>query len=572
MEDSKFFKVCFALALALGASNVLAVDACNESAGHSGRGTKAPDSNGSTIIEKATSTDYSYTWWYNAGDNAMTYYEDGSFSVQWAGNAADGTFLGGVGLSFDSLQSYKDVGQLDADFNFTKSGSVDDYAYIGVFGMSASLTREFLIIEDWFVEPNAGYLGEKKGEISVDGATYDIYFSTVNRIDKLGQGNLQRVFSVRRSARQCGHIDISAHFKKWEELGFNVSPLAYVWLYAEGSSDWESGSVDFTYAKVSQSPSADTSKSSNSSNSGSGQGIQGPVRDSAGTTVVYSVGGTNGGPIGNSGYHYEVWSNKDGGSITYYDDGSFTAEWDNLDDFLAGAGLLYDSDKTYKEFEPFSADFEFTKSGAAGYSFIGVHGWTKNPLVEYYVVEDQFTRSDWPKLGKKQGEFTVDGDIYDVYTMYYVPSVYDTQAYWVVYSVRRNFRQSGHVDISAHFEKWKELGVALGGIYDVKLAAMTGGAGAGSVAYTTVKVTEGSYAPSSDSTFEEFSTTKLASPVKLISTEGPFRVFDMQGHFLGSVEFPKGMDVSDVLKARFGKAGIYFIKNGNFSQKVSVNK
>lgn len=39
-----------------------------------------------------------------------------------------------------------------------------------------------------------------------------------------------------------------------------------------------------------------------------------------------------------------------------------------------------------------------------------------------------------------------------------------------------------------------------------------------------------------------------------------------------SVEFPKGMDVSDVLKVRFGKTGIYFIKNGNFSQKVPVIK
>lgn len=553
MEDSKFFKVCFALALALGASNVLAVDACNEIGGHSGSGTKAPDSNGSSIVEKIASTDYTYTWWYSAGDNAMTYYEDGSFSVRWSGSA-DGAFLGGVGLSFDSLQSYENAGQLDANFNFTKSGSVDDYAYIGVFGMSASLTREFLIIEDWFVEPNAEYLGEKKGEITVDGATYDIYFSTVNRIDKFGQGNLQRVFSVRRSARQCGHIDISAHFEKWDELGFNVSPLSYVWLYVEGSSAKEPGAVDFTYAKVSQ-----------------GEAIHAPARESAGTTVVYSMTGTNAGMVGTSGYHYDVWSNKDGGSMTYYDDGSFSAEWDGLDDFMAGVGFRYDSSKTYEELGPFSADYEFMKSGAAGYSFIGVHGWTKNPMVEYYVVEDQFTMSDWSKLGDKQGEYTVDGDTYDVYTKYYereTPSL----SFLVVYSVRRNYRQSGHIDISAHFERWIELGVELGYLYEVKLMAGVGG-GAGFIDYTTAKVIQGDAAASSSGeALVDSSSTKLASTFKLISLEETFRVFDMQGHFLGNVELSKGVDVSDVLKVRFGKAGIYFIRNGNFSQKVSVIK
>lgn len=37
-----------------------------------------------------------------------------------------------------------------------------------------------------------------------------------------------------------------------------------------------------------------------------------------------------------------------------------------------------------------------------------------------------------------------------------------------------------------------------------------------------------------------------------------------------SVELSKGANVSEVLKAHFNKAEIYFIKNGNFSKKVPV--
>lgn len=73
------------------------------------------------------------------------------------------------------------------------------------------------------------------------------------------------------------------------------------------------------------------------------------------------------------------------------------------------------SDKSYKEFEPFSADFEFTKSGSATRSFIGVHVWTQNPMTEFYVVEDQFVKSNWEEMGEKKGEITVDGDTYDIY-------------------------------------------------------------------------------------------------------------------------------------------------------------
>ena len=51
----------------------------------------------------------------------------------------------------------------------------------------------------------------------------------------------------------------------------------------------------------------------------------------------------------------------------------------------------WNSTKTYSQLGTISADFAFTKTGSAGgYSYIGIYGWSENPLHEYYIVEDWF--------------------------------------------------------------------------------------------------------------------------------------------------------------------------------------
>jgi Glycosyl hydrolases family 11. len=46
-----------------------------------------------------------------------------------------------------------------------------------------------------------------------------------------------------------------------------------------------------------------------------------------------------------------------------------------------------------------------------GYNYIGIYGWTVDPLVEYYIVDDWFSNG---RLWSKKGEFTVDGATYEV--------------------------------------------------------------------------------------------------------------------------------------------------------------
>lgn len=177
--------------------------------------------------------------------------------------------------------------------------------------------------------------------------------------------------------------------------------------------------------------------------------------------------------------------------MTYYNDGTFSAEWNGSNDFLARVGLKYNSTQTHDQIGYFTADYKFTKSGNASYSYIGIYGWTENPLVEYYIVDDWFTKPSPQYLGTKKGEITVDGDTYDIYTFTRVnqPSIKGTSTFPQFFSVRRNARQCGHIDITAHFKKWGEVGLNLGKMYEVKVLAEAGGGATGKIDFTYFNIT-----------------------------------------------------------------------------------
>jgi Glycosyl hydrolases family 11 len=196
---------------------------------------------------------------------------------------------------------------------------------------------------------------------------------------------------------------------------------------------------------------------------------------SGGTT--YSSDGT-----GNvaGGYHYELW--HDGGGsmkMTVYGQGAaFKADWNNAGDFLARVGLKWDSTKTYDQYGTITADYSFTKTGSGGgYSFIGIYGWTKSPLIEYYIVEDWFGNGPPTGGGSLEGSFDVDGGTYKIYKFQRVnkPSIEGTSTFWQFFSVRQKARQCGHISITEHFKKWASLNLTLGKMYEAKILVEAGG-------------------------------------------------------------------------------------------------
>ena len=196
-----------------------------------------------------------------------------------------------------------------------------------------------------------------------------------------------------------------------------------------------------------------------------------------------------------TGQDWFLWYTGGSGCMTAYDNlsGAFSAQWNNPSDFLARIGFWFDETQTFEELGELGADLAFTRQGSAGgFSFIGIYGWTTNPLVEYYIVEDSFGNGPAQPFGDQlRGNFNVDGAQYNLYSgnKQNQPNITGTNANFTqVVSVRQNPRQCGHVSISEHFRQWEGMGINLGLMKEAKILVEAGG-GNGSITFTHANVT-----------------------------------------------------------------------------------
>ena len=343
------------------------------------------------------------------------------------------------------------------------------------------------------------------------------------------------------------------------------------------------------------------------------------------------------GNVGSSPYHYEIWYQGGNNSMSFYDNGTYKASWNGTGDFLARVGFKYNEKQTYEELGPIDAYFKWSKSGnAGGYNYIGIYGWTVDPLVEYYIVDDWFSEPGPNLLGQRKGEFEVDGATYEVYQNQRnnAPSIKGNQTFPQYFSKRRGARSCGHIDITAHFKKWESLGMKMGKMYEAKVLVEAGG-GSGSFDVTYFKMTDkahpleepvssSSEAPassaeapkssatapkssadapksssdapkssadapksSSDANVVSFSSDALVTAPAGSSSSGPsalpaeivnfgmagtYQVFDMQGKFLGKVELKDGSTLKDAVGNKFPHSAIYMVKRGSVAKIVSVER
>ncbi|KAF5366575.1 hypothetical protein D9758_008916 [Tetrapyrgos nigripes] len=139
-----------------------------------------------------------------------------------------------------------------------------------------------------------------------------------------------------------------------------------------------------------------------------------------------------------NGFYYSWWT--DGAAQATYTNGAggqYSLSWSGNNGNLVGG----------KGWNPGTSTNVISYSGTYqpnGNSYLSVYGWTRSPLIEYYVVESYGSYNPSSAAAKK-GSVTCDGASYDILqtTRVNQPSIDGTQTFQQFWSVRNPKKNPG---------------------------------------------------------------------------------------------------------------------------------
>jgi hypothetical protein len=208
------------------------------------------------------------------------------------------------------------------------------------------------------------------------------------------------------------------------------------------------------------------------------------------------TGGTvhSGNTQGGSGnLAWQIWSNGGSGSLTTFSTPAFIASWNNSGDYLGRLGFEFgNSGKAFSSYGDITADLAFKKNGSAGqYSYVGIYGWSTNPCIEWYIVDDSFSAMPFNTGTAPSGTADLDGGTYNLVkrnTSGTGGNRCGNVSNWdQFYSIRHTGRQCGTISVSEHFKIWDAKGWKLGNLLEVKIL-VEAASGSGSVEFSVADV------------------------------------------------------------------------------------
>jgi endo-1,4-beta-xylanase len=166
----------------------------------------------------------------------------------------------------------------------------------------------------------------------------------------------------------------------------------------------------------------------------------------------------------NNGFYYSFWKDSGNASMTLHSGGRYASQWNSgTNNWVGGKG-----------WNPGNSSKVVSYSGYYGVSnsqnsYLALYGWTRSPLIEYYVIESYGSYNPAScSGGTDYGSFQSDGATYNVRRCLRTqqPSIDGTQTFYQYFSVRnpkKGFGNiSGTITFANHANFWASKGLNLG--------------------------------------------------------------------------------------------------------------
>ena len=160
-----------------------------------------------------------------------------------------------------------------------------------------------------------------------------------------------------------------------------------------------------------------------------------------------------------SGYFYSYWKDTGSASMTLGSGGNYSVNWNlGSGNFVGGKGWSTGSSSR-------RVGYNAGVWSPNGNAYLALYGWTRSPLVEYYVVDSW---GSWrPPGATSAGTVTSDGGTYDLYRTQRInaPSIDGIRTFYQYWSVRTSKRPTGSnvaITFNNHVNAWANRGWNLG--------------------------------------------------------------------------------------------------------------